>query len=85
VKFFSHKHLPFMDKMLHSYWPIHYLPQPRGQSRCATWQKHLIAWGTEIFHCRQFRSLGSEPLHNSLLGKQTTVRIFFQITHSLPK
>jgi hypothetical protein len=79
VKFFSVKQHPFIDFFKHSYWLKHYLLQPRGQSRLATWQQLWTAWETEFFNCRQVRCLESERLYYSLLMQRTKVRLFLTI------
>jgi hypothetical protein len=65
-EFFSQTCTPFIEIFAQISLFEHYLLQPRGQSRCAMWQKRLTAWGTEIFNCRHFRSLEGELLHSSL-------------------
>jgi hypothetical protein len=76
---FSHKQLPFIDKMLHFDWASHYLLQPRGQSCLATWQQHFTACEIEFFSCRHVRCLEGERLKYSLLMKQTKMRLFLAI------
>jgi hypothetical protein len=75
---------------IYSFWPSFFESELMGLT-LSHWAKHIdpnkdtkSAWGTEMFHCRQFRILRSKP-HSSLLGKQNAVHSFVQITHSLPK
>jgi hypothetical protein len=73
------------EKFMLSIMVEHYLLQPCGQSRLATWQQLLTAWEIEFFNCRHFRRLEGQRLKYSLLMKRTKVRLFWQFTHSLRK